>query len=133
MDPIAPAHSKERRRNQLRAAKREQRARQMRSGLVPCQVVVSQPVAELLREAAKRPDVMDRLRVWLESEVVEIAAWPQLSELCWSRHDRWISGADALAIYERNWHFVSQEQLTEAEARLIRDLAARHGHGVLNV
>jgi hypothetical protein len=90
-------------------------------------------VAELLREAAKRPDVMDRLRTWLAHEVVEIAAWPQLRELCWSRHDRWISGADALAIYERNWRFVSQESLTEAEARLIRDLAGRHGHGVLNV
>jgi len=133
MAAITSAAAMERRRKQLRAAKREQRSRQKRRGLVPCQVVVPRVVAELLREAAKRPDVMDRLRTWLAPEVVEIAAWPQLRELCWSRHDRWISGADALAIYERNWRFVSQVSLTEAEARLIRDLAGRHGNGVLNV
>jgi len=133
MASITSAPSMERRRKQLRTAKREQRSRQQRRGLVPCQVVVPRAVAELLREAAKRPDVMDRLRTWLAPEVVEIAAWPQLREICWSRHDRWISGADALAIYERNWRFVSRESLTEAEARLIRDLAGRHGNGVLNV
>ncbi len=133
MDPIAPVQSKERRRDQLRTAKREQRSRQKRSGLVDCQVVVPRAVAEVLREAAKRPEILERLRAWLAAEVVEIAAWPQLRELCWSRHDRWISGAEALAIYERNWRFVSQVSLTEAEARLIRDLAGRHGNGVLNV
>jgi len=130
---MATMHSKEKRRVQLRTAKREQRLRQRREGFVACQVVVPQALGKQLLEAAKRADVLTRLRAWLLPEIVEIVAWPQLQLLCWGRHDQWLSGADALAIYERNWRFIDQEALTAEERQLIHDLAARHGNGVLNV
>ncbi|MCC6196442.1 MAG: hypothetical protein IT518_18475 [Burkholderiales bacterium] len=65
-------------------------------------------------------------------EAIEVSAWPQLQLLCWGRHDQWISGADALAIYERNWRFVQPEALTAEETDLIRGLVDRHGGGVFN-
>ncbi|MCC6196308.1 MAG: hypothetical protein IT518_17785 [Burkholderiales bacterium] len=122
----------ERRRLQLRQAKRAQRLRQRQSGLVPCQIMVPQALAAPLREAAKRPDFALRLRAWLRLEAIEVSAWPQLQLLCWGRHDQWVSGADALAIYERNWRFVQPETLTAEETDLIRGLAERHGGGVFN-
>lgn len=122
----------EKRRLQLRLAKREQRLRQRREGLVPCQVVVPKSLAASLREVAKRPDLTEQLRAWLTLEAIEVAAWPQLSLLCWGRHDQWISGADALATYERNWRFVAPDRLTAAEENLIRGLVERHGKGAFN-
>jgi hypothetical protein len=64
--------------------------------------------------------------------MIEVAAWPQLSLLCWGRHEPWISGADALATYERNWRFVAPEALTDAERALLHGLVERHGSGVFN-
>lgn len=127
-----PTHDQETRRRQLRLAKRAQRSRQRQDGLVPCQVVVPKALAAPLREVAKRPDLTEQLRAWLALETIEVAAWPQLQLLCWGRHDRWISGADALAIYERNWRFAATDNLTAAEIGLIRGLAERHGKGVFN-
>ena len=126
------AQDKEKRRRQLRLAKRAQRSRQRQGGLVPCQVVVPMALAAPLREVAKRPDLTEALRAWLSLEAIEIAAWPQLQLLCWGRHDEWVSGADALAIYERNWRFATPGNLTAAEAELIRGLVKRHGNGVFN-
>ena len=122
----------DKRRLQLRLAKREQRLRQRQEGLVPCQVVVPKALAASLREVAKRPDLTEQLRTWLTLEAIEVAAWPQLCLLCWGRHDQWISGADALATYERNWRFVAPDMLTAAEETLIRGLVERHGKGAFN-
>ena len=124
--------AQEKRLRQLREAKRKQRSRQDQAGLVPCQVVVPRELAAPLREVARRPDLVEQPRAWLALEAIEVAAWPQLDHLCWGRHDRWISGADALATYERNWRFVAPEALTAAEAELIRGLVERHGKGVFN-
>jgi hypothetical protein len=74
----------------------------------------------------------EQLRAWLTLEAIEVAAWPQLSPLCWGRHDQWISGADALATYGRNWRFVAQDMLTAAEENLIRGLVERHSKGAFN-
>ena len=129
---VMQTQNKENRRRQLRLAKREQRSRQRQDGLVPCQIVVPKALATSLREVAKRPDLTEQLRRWLALEAIEVAAWPQLSLLCWGRHDQWIAGADALATYERNWRFVTREALTAAEENLIRGLVERHGKGVFN-
>lgn len=66
--------------------------------------------------------------------MIELARYPQLRLIAWQR-DRTtrLDGREALALYESNWRFVDPQQLTPAETRLIRRLAKRYGHGVLNV
>lgn len=119
----------ETRRSQLRRAKRAQRERLRQAGLAPSQAIVPQRLGIMLRECAKHQPLLARLQSWLELEIVEVAAWPQLTLLCWGRHEAWITGADALAIYERNWRFVDPDQLTPAEAALVAGLTERHGRG----
>ena len=65
---------------------------------------------------------------------VRVKDYPQLEQLCWNRPvDAVLDGADALAVYERNWRFVVPEALTVDERRMLDTLVARYGNGVLNV
>ena len=123
----------DRRARQLRLAKQRQRARQRSGGLTPCQVTIATALVKTLLEATRRPEIAQRLREWLALEVIDLEAYPQLRLIAWSRRDRWISGVEALALYERNWRFVDPAELTASEAQLIRTLALRHGNGALNV
>lgn len=60
--------------------------------------------------------------------------FPELKSLVWNRDPaRAIPACEAFALYERNWRFVDTGRLTEREMRLIRDLAAAYGNGVLLV
>jgi hypothetical protein len=68
----------------------------------------------------------------LTTDQVVPADYPELAQLAWNRDVRRpISGAEALALYERNWRMVRSEALTPGEAALIRTLAERHGAGFL--
>ena len=64
-----------------------------------------------------------------ELKRVDLHAWPQLRDLAWSRHDRWIPGAEALALCERSWRFIDEASLTAAERAFIDGLAKRYGVG----
>lgn len=65
---------------------------------------------------------------------VRIADYPELRKLCWNRPPEAIlEGADALAVYERNWRHLDPDALVADERRLIQSLAALYGGGVLNV
>lgn len=65
---------------------------------------------------------------------VRVNEYPQLKELCWNRPaNALLEGADALAIYERNWRFVAPEELTAQEQEMLDNLVARYGNGILNV
>jgi hypothetical protein len=65
---------------------------------------------------------------------IEIKAYPDLRFVCWSQPaDAVIEGAEALAIYERNWRHVDQDALTDAERALIDTLVKVYGNGVLPV
>ncbi|MGQ0566134.1 MAG: hypothetical protein ACT4OK_13840 [Gemmobacter sp.] len=65
---------------------------------------------------------------------VQINDYPQLRGLCWNRPGAGvIDGADALALYERNWRFVDYAAMTMEEESLLATLVARYGNGVLNV
>jgi hypothetical protein len=44
-----------------------------------------------------------------------------------------IPGAQALALYERNWRHLEQATLTQRERDLIEALVKTHGNGVLLV
>ena len=60
--------------------------------------------------------------------------FPELKSLVWNRDPlRAMPACEAFALYERNWRFVDRDRLTEREMRLIRDLTATHGHGLLLV
>ena len=66
--------------------------------------------------------------------MLDVERFPELRLLMWQRgRNRYVSETDALALYEANWRFVDTAALTPHEADLLRQLAARHGRGVLNV
>lgn len=65
---------------------------------------------------------------------VRLADYLQLRKICWNRRaDALLDGAEALALYERNWRHVEPEALDGVERRLIQRLADLYGGGVLNV
>jgi hypothetical protein len=58
------------------------------------------------------------------------ADFPELQLLVWNRNPMTaISGAEALAIYKRQWRFVSTDKLNESETALIKALAEKFGNG----
>ena len=112
---------------QLREAKRRQRERQRRAGIVPVQLELSVEQAERLRAARRAPTFVADLEAFLDEAVIDLQAWPALRELAWNRRDRWIPADEALALYERNWRFVDADRLGDPEKRLIERLRARYG------
>ncbi len=65
--------------------------------------------------------------------MIELARYPNLRLLAWQLHTDRIDEAEAFALYEREWRHVDVERLCPEERRLIRYLADKYGHGVLNV
>ena len=120
------------RNEQLRLAKRAQRARERAAGLTLCQVKLSKPTSERLRHALLLPGFEGELARFLEDAVVDVREYPELALLCWNRSDRFVPAQEAFALYERNWRFVDQARLTPRERALIDRLAQRFGNGVLN-
>lgn len=65
---------------------------------------------------------------------IDVAAYPQLRLLCWSRAPgTMIDGEDTLARYEANWRHVDEAAMTEEERALLDTLIERNGSGVLSV
>lgn len=130
--PGRPKRSPLTRAEQLRQAKRVQRERERREGLAAIELRVPATQAKRLRIASRAPQFGKMLDDFLQDVVIDLHAWPTLRELAWSRKDRWIPAADALALYERNWRFVEPARLTPEEAALIDRLKSRFGGGVLH-
>jgi hypothetical protein len=120
------------RNEQLRAAKRAQRARERKAGLAAVQLRMPAEEAERLRVAAQAADFHEALDEFLGEMVVDMRRYPRLRELAWNRADRWVPAQEALALYERNWRFVEPGRLGKDEARLIDRLKDRFGGGVIN-
>ena len=89
--------------------------------------------AARLRAAIARPGFARELRNLLDETLIEIAAYDNLAALCWNRHERYLSEAEAFRLYERNWRLVDTRRMQPAERTLVDRLAARYGNGVLNV
>lgn len=117
---------------QLRAAKRAQRARQRAAGVRPVEVVLPGVQADRWRAASASPRFREALDRLLEEMAVDRTAWPVLRGLTWNRSDRWIPADEALRLYERNWRHVETDDLGEDEARLIQRLADRFAGGVFD-
>jgi len=131
--PGRPKTSSLSRREQLRLAKRAQRARERAAGMTAVPLKLAARDAERMRAAMTRPEFTSRLRGLLDDTLVEIAAYENLAALCWNRRDRYLGAEEAFRLYERNWRLVDQRRMKLIERALIERLAARYGNGVLNV
>ena len=59
--------------------------------------------------------------------------YPELRLICWHRPSyQPMEEEEAFAVYERNWRYVDQEMLTDAEKALIERLKNTYGDGVIN-
>jgi hypothetical protein len=121
------------RQEQLRLAKRAQRARERAAGKVIVPLKLTADDAERMRAALARPAFTRQLRRLLDEELIEIASYDGLKGLCWNRRDRYIAAEEAFRLYERNWRFVDTRRMKAAERRLIERLTERFGNGVLHV
>lgn len=131
--PGRPRTSALTRQEQLRLAKRTQRARAKALGTQTVALQLDQTLAEMLKTAAEAPTFVDDLHTFLARAVVDVASYPALGDIAWNRRHRWILAEEAFALYERNWRFVDVAALQPAERQLIDNLVARFGNGVMHV
>lgn len=68
------------------------------------------------------------------ADTVVIGDLPQLRLIAWNRnpHDA-ITGAEAFALYERNWRFVDEAAMLPQERAVIDRLTLEYGQGILHV
>ncbi len=117
---------------QLRRAKRAQRERERRAGLVNVQLVLPGNTAAKLAVARRAADFPELLDDALDELVVHLPDYSQLSDLAWNRTDEYIPAKEAFQLYERNWRFVEPGRLDPEEQALLGRLKARFGGGVIN-
>lgn len=130
--PGRPRTSPLSRPEQLRAAKRAQRERERRRGVVSYAVKLPGRDAERLRAGMARPEFVRRLQVFLEEHLIPVEKYGNLAALMWNRTDRYVTDAEAFRIYERNWRFVDQRRMKPAERALVDRLVRKYGNGVLH-
>lgn len=65
--------------------------------------------------------------------MIRLSDYPELKLIAWHVNVPEVEEEEAFALYERNWKWVDQDRLTDAERDLIDSLARRYGKGVLNV
>lgn len=119
--------------DQLRLAKRVQRARDRGIGLQTVALKLPRDQAESLRVVARLAGFQDELQDFLAERVVRVADYPMLRDLLWTgRRREFLPAQEAFDIYERNWRFVNPAELVDAEKALIERLRRRFGGGLLN-
>jgi hypothetical protein len=121
------------RREQLRHAKRAQRARERAAGVATVPLKLAKRDAERLRAAMARPEFVRELRGLLDETLIDIKEFGNLGTLCWNRRERYLLPEEAFRLYERNWRLVDARNMAPAERALIERLKVRYGNGVLNV
>ena len=127
-----PKTSKLTRDEQLRRAKRRQRARQRAAGVVHVQLAVPGTLAQKIAVARRADLLTQALDEALDRTVIRIQDYPQLADLAWNRRDEFMLTREAFQLYERNWRFVDRNALVPEERRLIERLKVEFGAGVLN-
>lgn len=121
------------RREQLRLAKRAERARLRASGVTQYPVKLPRNAAERLKAGMKAPGFAARLHAFLEETVISVRDYPNLAAVMWNRTDAFVTDEEAFRLYERNWRFVDTRAMPPRERALIARLTEKHGRGVLNV
>jgi len=65
---------------------------------------------------------------------LRLADYPQLQLIAWNqRDDAPVEEEEAFALYERNWHYIDQANLSANERQFIEHLVRTFGNGVMNV
>lgn len=131
--PGRPKTSPLTRQEQLRLAKRAQRERERRHGIVRYPVKLPRSDAQRLRVGMSNSAFVRRLRGFLQEHLIEVEAYDSLATLMWNRRERYITDEEAFRLYERNWRFVDTKRLKAGERALIARLVEKYGNGVLNV
>jgi hypothetical protein len=127
-----PKTSKLPRREQLRRAKRAQRARQRHANIAEVQLTLPIGLAAKLTVARRSPQFTQQLEEALDRLVVRLADYSQLRDLAWNRVDDYIPAREALQLYERNWRLLDAGALSERERGLIERLKAEFGHAEID-
>jgi hypothetical protein len=127
-----PKTSAQPRQEQLRLAKRAQRARQRQANLVDVQITLPRQMAVKLAAARRMTDFAGQLDVALDRLVIRPADYAQLHDLMWNRTDEFIPAREAFQLYERNWRFVAVTELDDRERHLIERLKTEFGNGEIN-
>lgn len=127
-----PKTSRLTRAEQLRRAKRAQRARDHSAGIVQVQLAVPRRVADKLGVVRRSSDIGAELDRWLDRYVVRPADYPALADISWNLAQEYIPAKEALALYERNWRFIDRKRLDDRERRLIERLVEQFGGGILH-
>jgi hypothetical protein len=127
-----PKTSKLPRSEQLRRAKRAQRARQRLADVVAVQLVLPSGVAAKLAIARRAPQFVQQLDDALDRLVIGLADYPQLRDLAWNRVDPFIPASEAFQLYERNWRLLDPSTLDDRERALIARLKADFGNDEIN-
>ena len=120
------------RKEQLRLAKKAQRARQRMANIVDVQLALPTEVAAKLAVARRTLEFPQVLDAALDRVVVRVADYPQLQDLAWNRIDEFIPAKEAFRLYERNWRFVEVAKLDERERELIERLKTEFGKDEIN-
>jgi hypothetical protein len=130
--PGRPRTSKLPRREQLRRAKRAQRARQRLAKVVDVQLTLPSSVALKLAAAKRARGFVEQLDKALDGLVVRLADYPQLKDLAWNRVDELIPAREAFQLYERNWRLLDLRTLDDRERALIGRLKDQFGSEEIN-
>ncbi len=121
------------RQEQLRVAKRAERARLRAMGVRHYPVKLPRNAVERLKAGMKAPGFAARLHAFLEETVIPLRDYPSLAALAWNRTDAFVTDEEAFRLYERNWRFVDAKTMPPNERALLARLTAKYGKGVLNV
>lgn len=127
-----PKTSNAPRSEQLRRAKRAQRARQRLANVVEAQLPLPADVAAKLAAARRAPGFVEFLDGALDRVVVRLADYAQLRDLAWNRIDEFIPANEAFQLYERNWRLLDAQTLDAAERELIARLKSEFGNDEIN-
>lgn len=117
---------------QLRRAKRKQRARGRAHGLRQVQLVLPSDVAERLRVAGRDPRFGSLLEALLDEAVVRISDYPVLADITWNLRVTYLPAREAFGLYERNWRYVDPKALGPQERALVARLTKAYGAGILH-
>lgn len=120
------------RREQLRLAKRRQRAREKRRGMATYTLRLPHRLAEKLKAGMKQEDFAAALHALVDRQVLCIDDYENLRLISWNRAGRFVSRAEAFQLYESNWRHVDPKGMSVDERDLIEQLAQEHGNGVIN-
>jgi hypothetical protein len=130
--PGRPKTSRLTRAEQLRRAKRRQRARQRSAGFTHVQLTVPGELAKKIAAARHTGEFLDVLEDALDRAIVHVPDYPQLADLMWNRNDEFVPAREAFQLYERNWRLIDTASLVLNERQLIERLKTTFGAGVIN-